>query len=220
VAQKPKKSRTTICKYCKVPGHNQATCEKKKNDAICNIGDAATPSINPVSNTPISALPKKNCGKSKKNIKKKRKVAKKASGALSTAEVDLNYLSDNGSSENESVQSKNYDGADANSEASAEPLAPEIIDLTDENWKPHTVQSLPSVQTRSSTAPATESVDAVLPPFTGRNPGSRVNTTPGVPLVKTALQYLMLFFTSAILNVFILATNSFGRYNNGQKFIV
>ena len=119
-------------------------------------------------------------------------------------------------SENESVQSKNYDGADANSEASAELPAPGFIDLTDDDWKTHTFQSLPAVQKRNSTAPAVESINVVLPPFTGRNSGSGVNTSPGVPLGKTALQYLMLFFTSAILHVFIVATNSFGRYNNAN----
>jgi hypothetical protein len=86
-------------------------------------------------------------------------------------------------SENESVQSKNYDGADANSEASAELPAPGFIDLTDDDWKAHTVQSLSAVPTRNSTALAVESIDVVLPPFTGRNSGSRVNITPGVPLV-------------------------------------
>ena len=86
-------------------------------------------------------------------------------------------------SENESVQSKNYDGADANSKASAELPAPGFIDLTDDDWKAHTFQSLPAVQKRNSTAPAVESINVVLPPFTGRNSGSRVNITPGVPLV-------------------------------------
>ena len=210
-----KKSRINICKYCNVPGHNRATCEKKKNDENGINGGAFSSSSDPVPNTPASALPKKKAKKSKNEKKKKKtKAAKNASGASSAADVDLGYLSDNGSSENESVESRNYDGADANSEASAEAPMPEIIDLTDDKWKFHFVPEHSSNTTRSSDVPATESIDGVLPAFSGRNPGSRVNKTPGVPLVKTALQYLMLFFTSAMLQIFITATNSFGRYNN------
>ena len=186
-----------ICKYCNTPGHNLATCLKKKNDEKGLGGGAVSSSSDPLPNTPASASSKKKAKNSKKNKKKKAKLANNASGASSAAEVDLGYLSDNGSSENESAHSRNYDGADANSEASSEAARPEIIDLTDEKWKSCAVPELPSVSTRSSTVPATESIDGVLPAFSGRYPGSRVNKTPGVPLVKTALQYLKLFFTSA-----------------------
>jgi hypothetical protein len=161
-----------------------------------------------VPNKPTSASPKKKANKSKKDKKKKPGITKDGSGTSSAAGVDLGYLSDIDSSENESVHSRNYDGADANSEASAEAPMPEVIDLTDEKWSSFIVPILPSYAARSSTAPVTESIDAVLPAFSGRSPGSIVNKTPGVPLVKTALQYLMLFFTSAMLQIFIAVTNS------------
>jgi hypothetical protein len=88
--------------------------------------------------------------------------------------------------------------------------------LTDEKWSSFVVPELPSIATRSSAAPASESIVCVLPNYSGRSPGSRVYKVPGVPLVKTALQYLMLFFTSTIVQIFIAATNSFGRYNNAK----
>ena len=158
-------------------------------------------------NTPASASPKKMVKKSKKDKKKKHGIAKDGSGASSAAGVDLGYLSVVVSSENASINSRNYDGDDANSEASAEAPVPEVIDLTDEKWSSFVVLELPSIPTRSSAAPVTELIDDVLPNFIGRSLGSRVNKTPGVPLVKTALQYLTLFFTSTILQIFIAATN-------------
>ena len=143
--------------------------------------------------TPASASLKKTAKKSKEDKMKKTRIAKDASGASSAADVDVGYLSDSGSSENESLHSRNYDGADANSEASAEAPIPVVIDLTNEKWNPLFVPELASIVTRYSAAPLAKSIDRVLPAFSGRNPGCRVNKTPDVTIVKTALQYLMLF---------------------------
>jgi hypothetical protein len=123
-AESLKKSRINICKYCNIPGHNRATCEKKKNDEKGLNGGAASFSSNPVPNMPASASLKKSAKKSKKDKNKKTRIAKKASGASYATAVDVGYLSDVGSSDNESINSRNYDGADANSEASKEAPVP------------------------------------------------------------------------------------------------
>lgn len=57
-----------------------------------------------------------------------------------------------------------------------------------------------------------ESLDSTLPIFKGRNSGSRVNKTPGAPLVSTTVDYFMLFWDTVIIGCFIAASNAYGEY--------
>ena len=85
------------------------------------------------------------------------------------------------------------------------------------------IHSLLKVNTRSSSAPMKESIDEVIPPFTSRHiPGSRIgemNRTllaSGQYLITSVLDVFMLFFTAAVLTVFVNATNEHGKNNTSQ----
>jgi len=92
---------------------------------------------------------------------------------------------------------------------------PDVYDLTEDRWENYCVYPLADDRkTRSSDTKQFEDVKGVLPKFNPRgNVGSRVNKTPGAPLVTTVLQYFSLFFCSMILGRFIDQTNKYGKYN-------
>jgi len=129
-------------------------------------------------------------------------------------------LSADSSESGDSAESRNFDGGDVgSSDDEAAPAAAsgsgrsaaDPISLLGPFEKAE-IPPLPKVPDGS----ADEDIKSVLPPFDASNhSGSRVNMTAGVagtPLIKTALQYFMLFFTSVILKTFLDATNAWGAY--------
>jgi len=58
-----------------------------------------------------------------------------------------------------------------------------------------------------------EPITSVLPTFKGRNPGTRVNKTPGAPVVSTAADFFFLMWDMVMLGIFVAATNAYGQFN-------
>ena len=180
----------------------QKKCPSKDNNDIPSHSQAATTNPSGSSFQPNLQPPKK----SNKKSKKKKKGGKSRVAKVPDEPFDQNDLSTEGSdSEVEPDNLKNYDGGDDNSDDEIEGNAQNPIDLTDDKWQ--TTPLSPIYEIGGS-----ENIENVLPEFKGRHPGSQVNRTNTATLVKTALQYFMLFFTSAILKTFIQATNAFGQY--------
>ena len=180
----------------------QKRCPSKNNDDIPSQSQAA--SINPsgASNQRILPPPKKKKKKTKKKIKGGKSRVAKVPGEP----YDQNDLSSEGSdSEVEPDNEKNYDGGDDNSDHEVEGNALNPIDLTDDKWQTTPLHPICEIG-------GPENIENVIPEFKGRHPGSQVNRTGTAKLVKSALQYFMLFFTSIILKTFIEATNAFGQY--------
>ncbi len=71
---------------------------------------------------------------------------------------------------------------------------------------------LPGGQVPEAVALA-EPITNVLPTFKGRNPGTRVNKTPGAPLVFTAADFFFLMWDTMMLGMFVAATNAYGAFN-------
>ena len=185
----------TTCSHCKKVGHNKATCP-----------DVPENSKKPKGEKSHDKIKKGAAGASKAVSGAKRKsAAKEDDENVADAEQSDGSDSSSDSGAEDFVVGGNLDGGEGENDEEEDN---EIEILVDGAWIKCLVPELYHHETRSVDGAIKEDIRNVLPVFQGRHSGSRVNMTPGVPRISTAMEYFMLFFTNAMLGVFVAASNA------------